>query len=128
MDRRTACLTLVALSSLAVTPARAQTARSARVAWVSIDRANPESPFFLAFRRGMRTLGWTEGRDFVINAWWADGSSERLKKLVPDIIASRPDVIVAAGGPAVRPLSTPSDCTAPRTTFGTSTPTRTDGG
>ena len=104
MDRRTACLTLVALSSLAVIPVHAQTARSARVAWVSIDRANPESPFFLAFRRGMRALGWIEGRDFVIDTWWADGSAERLRKLLPDIVASRPDVIVAAGGPAVRPL------------------------
>jgi putative ABC transport system substrate-binding protein len=104
MDRRTACLTLAALWSLATIPARAQTARTRRVAWVSIDRVNPESPFLLAFRSGMRELGWVEGKGFVIDTWWADGSAERLKKLVPDIVASRPDVIVAAGGPAVRPL------------------------
>lgn len=104
MDRRTACLTLAALAWVAAIPGRAQAARPARVAWVSIDRANPESPFLLGFRSGMRALGWIEGEHFVLDAWWADGSAERLKKLVPDIVASRPDVIVAAGGPSVRPL------------------------
>ncbi len=104
MDRRTACLTLAALPAFAAIPALAQTARSARVAWVSIDHANPESPFLLGFRSGMRTHGWIEGQGLVIDTWWADGSAERLKAVVPDIVASRPDVIVAAGGPAVRPL------------------------
>jgi len=104
MDRRTACLALAALALLATIPAGAQNQRIARVAWVSIDRADPESPFLLGFRSGMRGLGWIEGQNVVIDTWWADGSAERLKKLVPDIVASRPDVIVAAGGPAVRPL------------------------
>jgi putative ABC transport system substrate-binding protein len=79
-------------------------ARPARVAWVSIDRASPESPFLLGFRNGMRTLGWIEGQGFLLDTWWADGSADRLKSLVPEIVARRPDVIVAAGGPAVRPL------------------------
>ena len=104
MDLRTACLALAAVSSLAALPARAQSARTARVAWVSIDRANPDSPFFVSFRSGMQSLGWVEGRNLVIDAWGADGSSERLKKLIPEIIASRPDVIVTAGGPATRPV------------------------
>jgi len=104
MDRRTACLTLAALSSFAAIPARTQAAGAARVAWVSIDHANPESPFLLGFRSGMRALGRIEGQDVIIDTWWANGSAERLKVLVSDIVASRPDVIVAAGGPAVRPL------------------------
>ena len=54
MDRRTACLTVAALVVGSARPARAQTARLARVAWVSMDRANPESPFFVAFGNGMR--------------------------------------------------------------------------
>ena len=104
MDRRTACLMLAVLPTFVAIPAPAQTARTARVAWVSIDRPNPESPFVLGFRSGMQTHGWIEGRGLVIDTWWADGSAERLKALVPDIVASRPDVIVAAGGPALRPL------------------------
>ena len=104
MDRRAVCLRLAALSALVAIPVRAQTTRTARVAWVSIDPANPESPFLLAFRSGLRELGWVEGNNLVIDLWWGGGSAEGLKRLVPDIVAGRPDVIVAVGGPAVRPL------------------------
>ena len=104
MQRRDVCLALAAVSSLATVPAPAQSTRTARVAWVAIESANRESPFYLSFGKGMRTLGWVEGRNLVIETWWGDGSAESLKKLVPEIVASRPDVIVAAGGPSVRPL------------------------
>ena len=102
MDRRTACMTLAALSSLAAIPARAQTTRTARIAWASIARADPGSPFLQGFRSRIGELGWIEGRNLVFDTWYADGSTERLKELVPQIVASRPDVIVATGGSTVR--------------------------
>ncbi|HET7528259.1 MAG TPA: ABC transporter substrate-binding protein [Burkholderiaceae bacterium] len=79
----------------------AQQARVARVAWITLELANPQAPFWLGFRRGMRELGWTEGQNIVINPWWADGSLDRLKQQIPDILGSRPDIIVVASGPAV---------------------------
>ena len=102
MDRRTACLTLAAVSSLAAFPARAQPARTVRVAWTSISGADPNSPFLQGFRGRMGDLGWVEGRNLAIDTWWADGSAARLKELVPQIVASKPDIIVATGGPTVR--------------------------
>jgi putative tryptophan/tyrosine transport system substrate-binding protein len=104
MDRRTACLALVAGSSFATVLARAQSTRAARIAWVSINRADPDSPFLVSFRSGMRSLGWVEGRNVVLDTWWAGGSIERLRALIPEIVASQPDVIVAAGGQAARSL------------------------
>jgi putative tryptophan/tyrosine transport system substrate-binding protein len=104
MDRRDACLALAALSTLAAMPARSQSGRSARIAWTSVDRASPESPFLASFRAAMRELGWVEGRNVVIDAWWGGGSVDGLKKRVPEILASRPDVIVSAGGPATRAM------------------------
>lgn len=104
MDRRATCLSLAALACVTAVPARGQPARSARVAWVSFERVDPESPFFLSFRGGLRALGWVEGRNVVIDTWGADGSVERLRNLIPEIVARRPDVIVAAGGLTVRPL------------------------
>ena len=101
MDRRTACRTMAALSSLAAAPARAQTTRTARIAWASISRADPGSAFLPGFRSRIGELGWVEGRNLVFDTWWADGSAERLKELVPQIVASRPDVIVATGGSTV---------------------------
>jgi putative ABC transport system substrate-binding protein len=94
-------LTLPSFYSIA---AFAQSAKIARVAWISIDPPNTESPLLLGFRHGIRSLGWTEGRDIAIDTWWGHGSRDRLVQLVPDIVASRPDVIVAAGSPPVRPL------------------------
>ena len=102
MDRRTACITLAALSSLARVPARAQATRIARIAWASISRADPGSPFLQGFRSRFAELGWVEGRNLVLDTWWADGSAERLKELVPQIVASRPDVIVATGRSTVQ--------------------------
>ena len=104
MDRRTACLSIAALSTLAATPVRAQLGRSARVAWTSVDRAHPDSPFLASFRRAMRDAGWVEGRNAAIDTFWGGGSVDGLKKIVPEILASKPDVVVAAGGPATRAM------------------------
>ena len=104
MDRRNACLTLSILSCLGATGLRAQTARVPRVAWLSIERLNPNSPFLLAFRDGMRALAWTDGRDFILDTWWADGSVDRVRTLIPEILASKPEVIVASSSGTVRPL------------------------
>jgi len=104
MDRRYA-VSITALLSLGATPLLwAQQAKMARVAWLTMERADPEAPFWLGFRKGMRELGWTEGQNVVIDRWAAGGSPERLKQLIPEIVESRPDVIVAATGTAVPAL------------------------
>lgn len=104
MDRRTASIAL-ALSPLAATlPSRAQGPSTARVAWISPQRANAESPFFAAFRDGMRDAGWVEGRNLVIQQWWSGGTGAPLDKAIAEATAARPDVIVAASGLVVRPL------------------------
>jgi putative ABC transport system substrate-binding protein len=104
MDRRTTCIGLIALSTVAAVPARAQTTRIAHVAWASVDRTQPDSQFLLAFRGAMRELGWVEGRNLLISTWSGGGSLAGLKTLVPEILAKRPDIIVSAGGPATRAM------------------------
>ena len=104
MDRRTASLALVLAPLAASLPARAQSGRPARVAWLPVERANAASPFLAAFRRGMREAGWTEGRDLRIDEWWSDGTGERIDRVIAEAVATKPDLIVAAGGLVVRPL------------------------
>lgn len=104
MDRRRMCQALAAGPLAAALPARAQARRTARVAWISTDQANPEAPFLAAFRRGMRQAGWVEGRDLVVEPFWSDGLGERIERTVAQAVATKPDVIVAAGGFVVRPL------------------------
>jgi putative ABC transport system substrate-binding protein len=96
MNRRNACLVLAALPFAAARGVRAQP-HNLRVAWVSTDRASPASPFLAAFRGGMRELGYVEGRNLQIDAWWAEGVTERLAPMAAEILAARPDVLLTQG-------------------------------
>lgn len=84
--------------------ARAQPGAPYRIAWVSTERKDAPSPNLETFRAGLRELGYVEGRSVAIDVWSGDGSGERVQAMAADIVASKPDVIVAAGGLALFPL------------------------
>ena len=69
-------------------PALAQQTNVFRVGWLSADRAGGGSPFFDAFREGLRDLGYVEGRNLTIDARWGEGSSERLDRLASSLKAA----------------------------------------
>jgi putative ABC transport system substrate-binding protein len=48
-----------------------------------------------AFRRGLRDLGWVEGRTVTIDYRWAEGHFERLPALAEELVRLKVDVIVA---------------------------------
>jgi putative ABC transport system substrate-binding protein len=49
------------------------------------------------FVQGLREAGFVEGRNLSIDYRWAEGKPERLPALAAELIATRPDLIVAAG-------------------------------
>jgi hypothetical protein len=104
MRRRSDCRILLVLPALAGTAALAQKTRPIRVAWVSMDRVSSVSPFPRIFRDDLRAQDCFEDQNVAIDTWWADTSRERLQALIPEIAASRPDVIVVSKGLAVRPM------------------------
>lgn len=57
-----------------------------------------------AFRQGFEKLGWIDGRNVKIDVRWASGSADRMREIVSEFVASKPDVIVASGTPAVAAL------------------------
>lgn len=57
-----------------------------------------------AFRQGFEKLGWIDGRNVKIDVRWASGSANRMREIVSEFVASKPDVIVASGTPAVAAL------------------------
>jgi putative ABC transport system substrate-binding protein len=57
---------------------------------------------FDAFRQGLRDLGWTEGKNLVLEARWASGDAERFVPLAAELVRMRVEVIVAAGAAAIR--------------------------
>src|SRR5215831_8787279 len=58
-----------------------------------------ESRRYATFIEGMRALGRVEGKDFVVEARYADGKSERLAALAAELVAARVDVVLSAGTP-----------------------------
>jgi hypothetical protein len=55
------CFVLCAMLIALCVSAEAQQPAPLRIGWISNDRSSGESPFFEAFRDGMRALGYVEG-------------------------------------------------------------------
>lgn len=57
-------------------------------------------PFLAAFRQGMRQHGYAEGRDFVLEARYANGNFERLPALAEELLRGRLDLLFVSTSPA----------------------------
>jgi len=63
-----------------------------------------------AFRQALMALGWTEGRNVVLDYRWAIGEPARAQA-AKELIALKPDVIIAASTPIVAALQRESRTT-----------------
>jgi putative ABC transport system substrate-binding protein len=103
MDRRRFLLTSLVGALAAPLGARAQqTGKVFRVAYLANGTQATSGPYVQAFRQGLREFGWVDGQNVAIEYRWADGHLERLPALAADLLKAPFDVIVVAGGPAVR--------------------------
>ena len=59
---------------------------------------------YATFIEGMRALGRVEGKDFVVEARYADGKSERLAPLAAELVRAQVDVILSTGTPPTHAL------------------------
>jgi putative ABC transport system substrate-binding protein len=57
-----------------------------------------------AFLQGLQQLGWTDGRNVMIDYRWGAGDPERIRKSATELLALAPDVILAIGAITVGPL------------------------
>jgi putative tryptophan/tyrosine transport system substrate-binding protein len=57
-----------------------------------------------AFVQGLQETGWSVGRNARIEYRWAAGDNALTRKYAAELVALTPDVVLAAGGAAVRPL------------------------
>ena len=58
-----------------------------------------------AFNEGLAQLGWIEGRNVRVDTRWATTNADDLRKQAAELVATTPDVLVAASGTtSVAPL------------------------
>ena len=95
VPRRAFIATLTGFLATGPRAARAQpAARTARIGYLSPSLA-AAAQNHEAFRRGLRDLGYVEGRDVTIEYRDADGRPERFSALAAELVARKVDVIVA---------------------------------
>jgi len=54
-----------------------------------------------AFLQELQQLGWTDGRNVRIDVRWSASHADDIRKYAAELVASAPDVILAAGGSSV---------------------------
>lgn len=81
-----------------------QQAKSAKIGWLASGSPSGVAPLTGAFRKGLRELGYIEGKNIFIEYRYADGKTERLPHLATEIVHLKVDVIVVAADPAIRAL------------------------
>ena len=60
------------------------------------------TPGFDAFRKGLRDLGYVEGKSIVLDFRFANGHTDALPRLAAELVQIPVDVIVASGTTAAR--------------------------
>ena len=76
-----------------------QPAKVPRIALLSPVSPSAASPYIEAFRRGLRELGYTEGKNIVIEYRFAEGKLDLLPELAAELARLKAEVIVVGGIP-----------------------------
>jgi putative tryptophan/tyrosine transport system substrate-binding protein len=106
--RRREFITLVGGAAAWPMVARAQ--QNERVRRIGVLVASPADDAewkarLAAFNEGLAQLGWIEGRNVRVDTRWATTNADDLRKQAAELVATTPDVLVAASGTtSVAPL------------------------
>ena len=66
---------------------------------MSLSENDPEARTLIAtFRQELENLGWSDSRNVRIYFRWSAGDAERIRTYGAELVALKPDVIVAYGG------------------------------
>ena len=91
----------LAASTLAAAPlpswAQARTS-GPRIAYLSGRAFATDAHLLEAFREGLKTAGFEDGQNVTLDVHWADGRFDQVPALAAELVATKPDLIVAVGG------------------------------
>src|SRR5438094_10453609 len=103
MNRRIFSLALCAVLFPLCLPVKAQQPKKVpRIGFLSATSPSAIAARVEAFRRGLRELGYVEGKNIVIEWRYAEGKLDRLGELAAELVRLKVDVIVSAGPPPTR--------------------------
>src|SRR4029453_1625621 len=110
MINRRVMLWTIGLSAVSARNSAIAQQQTWRVGFLALPkRPEPfQSSRFGAFVRGMRDLGYIEGRNLVIEWRFADNEVGRLAALATELVNLKVDVIVASGKPGFRAAQQPT--------------------
>lgn len=91
---------LIALLLALSLPAHAAGSPPPRIGFVAPQGRN--LPLFDAFKQGLAEAGYTDGRDVVIEARFADGNYQRFPEIFAELQKARVDVVVVTGAVTAR--------------------------
>jgi len=93
---------VVVLVTVFVAPAPGLTQSPvAKIGFLGASGGAREKPLLEEFRRAFKELGYREGQNVVIEERYADGAFDRLPALAGELLASKPNLLLVAGAPAV---------------------------
>ena len=96
-------LVAVILLTIAVVTEAQQPKRIPRIGFVT-SAGNPNSPGLRveAFQRGLRELGYVEGKNILVEYRYIEGKTERVPEIVAELVQLNVDVLVPLSLGAVR--------------------------
>src|SRR5215467_9721209 len=96
MKRKITVLILYAMLLALSSPASAQQPQKIpKIGYVSgSGDANNPGANVEAFRRGLRDLGYTDGKNILVEYRYAEGKLDQLPSLVAALVSIKPDVLV----------------------------------
>jgi len=101
-SRALAGLVLLLALAAAGRPSDAQpTSRIPKIGFLASPSQVSVAHLIAAFKQGLRELGYAEGRTVLLEVRFAEGAAERLPQLARELVALKPDVIVATNDAAI---------------------------
>ena len=110
MSTRLFGLVLATILLATLHSAQAQQAKKVpRIGLLFTGESSQPSPNVEAFRQGLRTLGYVEGKTIALEYRFAEGKLERLPQLAQELVGLPVEVIVTATSPAIHAAKRATD-------------------